>query len=162
MGRPSDLPHVLAREVLVGVLFNALLFPYLIWLVNLEPPATLGGPDGVIASLTKATVFAVSLMTVILTVVWRKKAIKGGLPVVGTAVLAWSRYIPRNTVARALFFVLAALATLMPIGVAVCFGFGLYPMTKLGFAALNVSFGALIGTTVTPLITLSAIADART
>jgi hypothetical protein len=38
-------------------------------------------------------------------------------------------------------------------------GFGLCPMTKLGFAAFNVCFGALIGTVVTPLVTLAAMAE---
>lgn len=161
MDRQSDLPRVLVREILVGVLFNALVFPYLIWLVDLKPPVTLGGAGGVAASLTKATVFAVSLMTAILTAVWRKKGIRGGLPRVGTVVLACSRFVPRNIVWRALFFVLAALATLTPIGVAVCFGFGLYPMTKQGFAAFNVCFGALIGTVVTPFVTLAAMADSQ-
>lgn len=161
MDRSSDLPRVLVREILVGVLFNALVFPYLIWLVNLQPPATLGGADGVIASLTKATVFAVSLMTAILTAVWRHKSVKGNVPAVGANVLAWSRFVPRNIARRALFFVLAALATLTPIGVAVCFGFGLYPMTKGGFAAFNVCFGALIGTVVTPFVTLAAMAESQ-
>jgi hypothetical protein len=158
----KDLPRVLAREILVGVLFNALVFPYLIWLVNLPPPATLGGPDGVVASLTKATFFAVSLMTIILTMIWRKRAVKGALPRVGADVLAWSRFTPRNIVGRALFFVLLALAMLMPIGVAVCFCFGLYPMTKLSFAAFNVCYGTLIGTVVTPFVTLAAMAKFQT
>jgi hypothetical protein len=161
MGRPTDLPRVLVREILVGVAFNALVFPYLIWLVDLKPPATLGGADGVVASLTKATVFAVSLMTVILTAVWRRNARKEGVPLIGTGVPAWSRFTPRNIVGRALFFVLAALVTLAPIGVAVCFGFRLYPMTKSGFAAFNVGFGALIGTVVTPFVTLAAIAESQ-
>jgi hypothetical protein len=159
MGRPSDLPTVLVREILVGVLFNALVFPYLIWLADLRPPAALGGADGVVSSLTKATVFAVSLMTVILTAVWRRKGIKGNVPVVSAGVLAWSRHIPRNIVGRAFFFVLAALATLAPIGVAVSAGFGLCPMTKQGFAVFNVGFGALIGTVVTPFVTLAAMAE---
>jgi hypothetical protein len=159
MGRPSDLPTVLVREILVGVLFNALVFPYLIWLADLQPPAALGGADGVVSSLTKATVFAVSLMTVILTVVWRRKGIKGDIPVVGAVVLAWSRHIPRNIAGRAFFFVLAALATLAPIGVAVSAGFGLCPMTKQGFAVFNVGFGALLGTVVTPFVTLAAMAE---
>jgi hypothetical protein len=119
----------------------------------------LAGADGVVASLTKATIFAVSLMTVILTAVWRRKGIKGNVPVVGAAVLAWSRFTPRNIVGRVLFFVFAALATLAPLGVAVSAGFGLCPMTKLGFAAFNVCFGALIGTVVTPLVTLAAMAE---
>jgi hypothetical protein len=153
------LIHVVVREILVGVLFNALVFPYLIWLVNLTPPAALGGPDGVVASLTKATVFAVSLMTVILTMVWRKKAAKGAVPVVGSAIRRWARFAPRNILGRALFFVILSLATLTPIGVAACWWFGLYPMTKLSFAAFNVCFGALIGTVVTPFITLAAMFD---
>lgn len=161
MGRSSDLTRVLVREILIGVLFNAFVFPYLLWLVDLKPPATLGGADGVIASLAKATVFAVSLMTVILTAVWRKKAIKGNVPGVGPVVLAWSKYTPRSIVGRAFFFVLAALATLAPIGVAVSVGFELYPMTKAGFAAFNVCFGALIGTIVTPFVTLAAIAEGQ-
>jgi hypothetical protein len=32
-------------------------------------------------------------------------------------------------------------------------------MTKLGFAAFNVCFGALIGTVVTPFVTLAAMAE---
>jgi len=161
MGRPTDLPRVLIREILVGVAFNALVFPYLIWLVDLKPPATLGGADGVVANLTKATVFAVSLMTVILTAVWRRNALAGRVPVVGAAVLAWSRFTPHNIAGRALFFVLAALATLAPIGVAVCFWFRLYPMTKPGFAAFNVGYGALVGTVVTPFVTLAAMAESQ-
>jgi hypothetical protein len=159
MGRPSDLPRVLTREILVGVAFNALVFPYLIWRVDLQPPAALGGADGVVASLAKATVFAVSLMTVILTAVWRRKAVKGNVPVVGARVLAWSRFIPRNFVGRALFFALAALVTLAPLGVAVSAALGLCPMTRAGFAAFNVCFGALLGTVVTPFVTLAAMAE---
>jgi hypothetical protein len=149
---------ILVREILVGVLFNGFVFPYLIWLVNLPPPASLAGADGVVASLTKATVFAVGLMTIILTLVWRRKAAKGAIPLVGTGVLAWSRFIPRNIAGRALVFVFLALVTLTPIGVAVCFSFGLYPMTKLSFAAFNVCYGTLIGTVVTPFVTLAAMA----
>lgn len=159
--RGKDLYYVLVREILVGILFNGLVFPYLIWLVNLPPPATLGGPDGVVASLTKATGFAVSLMTLILTLLWRKNAAKGTVPRVGATVLAWSRFTPRNIVGRAMLFVFLALATLMPIGVAVCFHFGLYPMTKLSFAAVNMGYGTLIGTVVTPWVTLAAMAESQ-
>lgn len=153
------LTRVLVRESLVGVFFNGLVFPYLIWVVNLPPPATLGGADGVVASFTKATGFAVSLMTIILTLLWRKNAVRGTIPSVGATVHAWSRFAPRNIVARALFFVFLSLATLMPIGVAVCFYFGLYPMTKLSFAAINMAYGTLIGTVVTPWVTLVAMAE---
>jgi hypothetical protein len=55
--------------------------------------------------------------------------------------------------------VILSLATLTPLGVAACWWFGLYPMTKLGFAAFNVCFGVLIGTVVTPFITLAAMFD---
>ena len=150
---------ILVREILVGVLFNGFVFPYLIWLVNLPPPASMAGADGVVASLTKATIFAVGLMTIILTLVWRGKAAKGTVPSVGTEVLGWSRFIPRSIAGRALVFVLLALVTLTPIGVAVCFWFELYPMTKLSFAAFNVCFGTLIGTVVTPFVTLAAMAE---
>lgn len=161
--RPDKgLSGVLVRESLVGVLFNGLVFPYLIWVVNLPPPAALGGPNGVVASFTKATGFAVSLMTIILTLLWRKNAASGSIPSVGATVLAWSRFAPRNIVARAVFFVFLALATLMPIGVAVCFCFGLYPMTKLSFAAVNMAYGTLIGTVVTPWVTLVAMAESQT
>ena len=153
------LTRVLVRESLVGVFFNGLVFPYLIWVVNLPPPATLGGADGVVASFTKATGFAVSLMTIILTLLWRKNAVRGTIPSVGATVHAWSRFAPRNIAARALFFVFLSLATLMPIGVAVCFYFGLYPMTKLSFAAINMAYGTLIGTVVTPWVTLVAMAE---
>ena len=160
--RPGKgLPRVLISEILVGILFNGLVFPYLIWLVNLPPPATLGGRDGVVASLTKATGFAVSLMTLILTLVWRKNAAKGTVPSVGTTVLAWSRFTPHNIVGRAMFFVFLALATLMPIGVTVCFYFGLYPMTKLSFAAVNIGYGTLIGSVVTPWVALAAMAESQ-
>jgi len=158
-GPGKRLRRILVREILVGVLFNALVFPYLIWLVNLPPPAALGGPDGVVASLAKATIFAVSLMTIILTMVWRRNAAKGAIPMVGEDILAWSRLAPRNILVRALFFVLLAMATLMPIGVAVCACLGLYPMTKLSFAAFNVCYGTLIGTVVTPFVTLAAMAE---
>ena len=161
--RPGKgLSRVLVRESLVGVLFNGLVFPYLIWAVNLPPPATLGGPNGVVASFTKATGFAVSLMTIILTLLWRKNAASGSIPAVGATVLAWSKFAPRNIAARALFFVFLALATLMPIGVAACFCFGLYPMTKLSFAAVNMGYGTLIGTVVTPWVTLVAMAESQT
>jgi uncharacterized BrkB/YihY/UPF0761 family membrane protein len=160
--RGKDLARVLVRESLVGVLFNGLVFPYLIWVVNLSPPATLGGSNGVVASFTKATGFAVSLMTIILTLLWRKNAANGAIPFVGAAVLAWSRLTPRNIVGRTLFFVFLALATLMPIGVAACFCFGLYPMTKLSFAAINVCYGTLVGAVVTPWVTLAAMAESQT
>jgi hypothetical protein len=154
----KDLRRVLAGETLVGILFDAGVFPYVIWLVNLTPPATLGGPDGVVASLTKATIFAVSLMTIILTVVWRRNVANGTAPRVGAKVFAWSSVVPRNILVRVIFFVLLAMVTLMPVGIAICVLFGLYPMTKLSFAAFNVGYGMLIGTVVTPYVTLAAMA----
>jgi hypothetical protein len=158
----TDMRHVLLKEILVGVLFNALVFPFIIWLVNLRPPATLEGADGVVASLTKATVFPVFLMTVIVTLVRRTRATKGAVPEVGPRVLAWSKFIPRNVIGRALIFVFASLATLTPLGVALCSWFGLYPMSKLGFAMVNVCYGTVIGTVVTPFIALAAMAEQRT
>jgi hypothetical protein len=121
----------------------------------------LDGPDGVVASLAKATAFSVFLMTAILTLVWRAqaKAGKGTAASVGSRVLSWSRFVPRNVIGRALLFVLAAMVTLLPLGVAVCDWFDLYPMTKQGFALVNVCYGTLVGTVVTPFITLVAIAE---
>jgi hypothetical protein len=156
-----DMRRVLRKEILIGVLVNALVFPLIIWLSNLQPPATLDGMDGVIASFAKATAAAVFLMTVILTVVWRMRATKETIPAVGARVLAWSRFIPRNVVGRALLFVLAAQATLTPLGIGVCIFFELYPMSKLGFAMVNVCYGVVVGTVVTPFITLAAMADQR-
>jgi hypothetical protein len=158
----ADIRVVLFREILVAVLFNALVFPFIIWLIDLKPPATLGGADGVVASFTKATVLTVLLMTLILTMVWRTRAAKGVVPAVGSGVLAWSKFAPRNVVGRALLFMLAALATLAPLGIAVCIWFELYPLSKLGFAMVNVCYGAVIGTLVTPFITLAAMAEQRT
>jgi len=157
----ADVRRVLFKETLIGVMVNALVFPFIIWLVNVKPPATLAGADGVVASLTKATIFSVFLTTVILTMVWRVRAAKGGVPDVGWRVLTWSRYVPSNAIGRALLFVLAAMATLMPLGVAVCIGFGLYPLSKEGFALVNVCYGVVIGSVVTPLITLIAMAEQR-
>jgi hypothetical protein len=157
----TDIRRVLIVEILIGVLVNALVFPFIIWLIDLKPPATLNGSDGVIASFTKATVFAVFLMTVILTMVWRARAAKGAVPAVGPRVLAWSKFIPHHVVGRALLFVLAAQATLTPLGVAVCIWFELYPMSKLGFAVVNICYGVLVGSVVTPFITLAAMAEQR-
>jgi hypothetical protein len=102
---------------------------------------------------------SITLMTVLLTMMWRARAAKGAVPEVGSRVLAWSRFVPRNAIGRALLFALAAMATLMPLGVAVCIWFGLYPMSKQGFAMVNVCYGAVIGAVVTPLITLVAMAE---
>jgi hypothetical protein len=157
----ADIRVVLFREILVAVLFNALVFPFIIWLVDLKPPATLGGADGVVASFTKATVLTVLLMTVILTMVWRKRVATGVVPAVRSGALAWLKFVPRNVAGRALLFVLAAQATLMPLGVAVCMWFELYPMSKQGFAMVNVCYGAVIGSVVTPFITLAAMAERR-
>jgi len=156
-----DIRRVLFKEVLIGVVLNALVFPFIIWLLDVKPPAAFDGPDGVVASLAKATAFSVFLMTVILTLVWRVQAQagKGTAASVGSRVLSWSRFVPRNVIGRALLFVLAAMVTLLPLGVAVCDWFDLYPMTKQGFALVNVCYGALIGTAVTPFITLVAIAE---
>jgi hypothetical protein len=155
----GDVRRVLFKETLIGVLFNGFVFPFIIWLVNVKPPETLGGADGVVASFTKATIMSITLMTVLLTMMWRARAAKGAVPAVGPRVLTWSRLVPRNTMGRALLFVLAAMVTLMPLGVAVCIWFGLYPMSKQGFAMVNVCYGAVIGAVVTPLITLVAMAE---
>jgi len=157
----TDIRRVLTVEIFIGVLVNALVFPFIIWLIDLRPPATLNGSDGVIASFTKATVSAVFLMTVILTMVWRARATKGAVPAVGSRVLAWSRFVPHNVVGRALLFVLAAQATLTPLGVAVCIWFDLYPMSKQGFAVVNICYGVVVGSVVTPFITLAAITEQR-
>ena len=56
---------------------------------------------------------------------------------------------------------LAAQATLTPLGVAVCIWFELYPMSKQGFAMVNICYGVVIGSVVTPFITLAAMAEQR-
>jgi hypothetical protein len=154
-----DVRRVLVKETIIGLLVNTLVFPSLLWLVNVPPPQTVGGPDGVVASLAKATAMAVFLMTVIQTLVLRKQGAKGALPAVWPRVLSWSKFAPRNVVARAVLFVLMGMVTLMPIGAAVCVLFDLYPMTKVGFWAVNVGYGVLMGAVVTPVVTLAAMAD---
>jgi uncharacterized membrane protein len=156
-----DVRRILFKETLIGVLVNALVFPFIIWLVDVKPPAALAGADGVVASLTKATIMSVFLTTVILTIMWRVRAAKGAVPEVGSRVLTCSRFVPRNAIGRALLFVLAAMVTLMPLGVAVCIWCGLYPLSKEGFAMVNVCYGVVIGAVVTPLITLVAMAERR-
>jgi len=155
----TQLRRTLLGEVAVGVVINALLIPAIMWLADARPPATFGGADGILSAFVKATVFQVFAMTLVLTVVLRLRIRKGAVAAIDSGALPWRRFTPRHVITRAFVFTLAAMATLMPIGVGICALFELYPLSKAAFAAVNVGYGASIGVLVTPFVALAAMAD---
>jgi hypothetical protein len=72
-GPEPMLRRMLMLDTIVGVLVNAGVFPLILWLVHIPPPAGLLGPDGGLADAVKATALPVVLMTPIMTLVLRAR-----------------------------------------------------------------------------------------
>ena len=61
------LRRTLAAEVAISILINGFAIPAVIWAVDVAPPKTLGGGDGVIVGLAMATALPVFFMTLLIT-----------------------------------------------------------------------------------------------
>lgn len=176
-GAGPALRRMMLIDTLVGVLVNAGVFPLILWLVRLPPPA---GPGEGLADAVKATALPVVLMTFIMTLVLRarfRKAPASAADLIGPLTPAFVRAValrlgapwkPRSSSAgpfsgvllRTALFTLLAVIVLAPLRVAVCAALGLYPLSMPGFTLLNVVHGAIIGTLFMPPIILAAMGDA--
>jgi hypothetical protein len=146
-------------ETCVSTLINAFIPAGIIWLIGLPPPKGLLGPHGMLPAIVAATVLPIFLMTLALTYALRRR-------LVSTHVLAPKMQLKRQfsrlampLLPRAVALTLLGLAVLMPAAVAFLHMEALLPMTRYQFALFNVSYGALIGIAITPLIVLATLAE---
>src|SRR5882757_9800372 len=66
-----DAGRVFRIEFIISMLVNMIVFPALIWLAHVPPPATIQGSDGLLADAFKASAFAVLFLTIGITVPMR-------------------------------------------------------------------------------------------
>ena len=152
--------------MVVSTLVNALVPPAIIFALNATPPQRLVGEDDVVAALVHAAGIATFAMTVILTLIVRKRVASGALPS-----FAWPpgerglyRYLPRLLIVRALALAVVAVVLLVPVGLIVTALLNaawadVLPLSKMTFLAFNAVFGAVIGLAMTHFIVLAALAD---
>jgi hypothetical protein len=146
-------------DVLMTIVINALLVPAIPWFIGVKPPVRLGGLDGIVGDLGKATALPVLSMTLLITLGIRARLKSRSIVALPSDTVPWLRAVPRSIVTRALVFTLLAMAVLIPVGSGVCALFCLYPLSEVGFAAVNMGYGVLISMVMTPFITLAAMLD---
>lgn len=158
-GAGRSLPHVLAAETLVGVVIGALIIPAIIWLLDAAPPTDLVGKHGVIVGLLMGTFFQVFGTGIAVTLVLRNRVRRGSLHALAPQAFPWAGRLPRNWALRALLLTVFALALLVPVALAICAIFHVYPLSKAHFAALNSLYGALVAILITPVVAVAALSD---
>ena len=151
--------RMLLLDLLGALAVNAGVFPILLWQAGLAPPSGPFGAGGGLSDAVKAVAFPVGLMTVIMTLVLRARFRR--TPPGGVIVPRPFALVPRNLVLRTTLFIVVAVIVLTPLRLGACVLFGLYPLSELGFSALNVASGIVIALVVMPPIFLAALADAR-
>ncbi len=67
------LRRMMLIDTLIGILVNAGVFPFILWLARLAPPTRAFGASGGLTDAIKATAFPVVLMTIIMTLVLRAR-----------------------------------------------------------------------------------------
>ena len=151
--------RLLLTETTIGIIVAGGVFPLILWLAKLPSPSRLGGSDGLIADAAKATIPAVFLMALLVTLELRLRGRAGRLGPVAAPVGRWQTYLPNGIVTRALLCTALALVTFAPLRVLACWLLGLHDLTAAGFAVVNVVYGVFIGAIATPLIAVAALAD---
>lgn len=160
-GIPAPVRRVLRQETLISTLINSLVPAAVIWWLDLAAPQRLLGDESVLQSMVPAALLATGVMTLVLTLILRRRARAGAVPTLANAQAmgAIHRHIPKNLLLRALAFAVCAGLVLIPAGLAVVALLGLVPLSKLGFLVHNLLFGAAVGLLMTRWVVLAALAD---
>ena len=151
--------RLLLTETMIGIIVAGGVFPLLLWLAKVPSPSCLGGADGFIADAAKATIPAVFLMALLVTLELRLRGRAGKLGPITAPDHRWLARAPGGIVSRALLCTALALMTFAPVRVLLCWLLGLRNLTSAQFAGVNVVYGVLIGAVITPLIVLAALTD---
>lgn len=149
------------NETIVSTAINSLIPAAIIWFVELPPPDSLVGTNGIIGPMAKASGLATFAMTLVLTMIVRMRVRKGALPALNwpqgeRGALGW---LPSNVFLRALAVAFLAVILLVPTGLAVVALLGIVPLDRVGFLIFNLLFGALVGIVMTRFVVLPALAD---
>lgn len=152
---------VVRQETVVSVAINALAPAAIIWFLDVPPPQTLLETQPIVRDMLAASGIATFMMTLVLTLIVRARVRKGALPA-----LEWPHgerglmaFIPQNLLLRALALGLTAVVLLVPPGLVIVALTGILPLTKLGFLAFNLAFGAVVGLVMARFVVLTALAD---
>jgi hypothetical protein len=148
-------------ETAISTAINSLVPAAIIWFVQLPPPDSLVGVNGIVGPMTKASGLATFLMTLVLTTIVRMRVRKGGLPK-----LIWPRaergvlrWLPDSLLLRAIVMGLLAVVLTVPAGLAIVALVGVIPLDRVGFLIFNLLFGAAVGIVMTRFVMLPALAD---
>ncbi len=162
---PANLPsHVIAtmrEEIAVSTLINAFGPTLVIWLLHVSPPQVLVGPHDILSVLVLGAGVATLLMTLILTLVIRKRVATGGLEafIWPRASRGAYRLIPQNLLARAIVLASMAIVSLAPLGFALVALGHLLPFSASFQIIFNFLYGTCVGMLMTRFIVLAALAD---
>lgn len=157
----ADHRRALHQEMIVSTAINSLVPAAIIWLVDLAPPDTLLGANGIVGPMSKASGLATFAMTLILTLIVRHRVRGGGLPALDwpNAERGLMRFQPRMLLLRAIANALLAVVLLVPAGLVVVAIIHILPLDKIGFLMFNLVFGAIVGIVMTRFVVLPALAD---
>lgn len=148
-------------ETLVSIAINALVPTAIIRAVGLAPPRALGGGEGLVQAMAKASGLATLLMTVAITLLVRARVRAGSVPALAHADLpAPLRLLPGALPLRAPAMALVAVVVLVPLGALAATLLSILPLDTGGFVGFNLAYGSLVGLTMTPAVVLRALADA--
>ena len=165
MGIEAAHRAAVRTETLVSIAINALVPTLVIWLLGVSPPASLLGQGGILPSMLPAAGIATFVMTLLLTQIVRARVRRGSLPALNwpRAERGMMRFIPQNYPLRALALGLLAVVLLVPTGVLIFALFDralhLLPLTRSGFVAFNITYGAIVGAVMARFVVLPALAD---
>ena len=151
--------RLLLTETTIGIIVAGGVFPLILLLAKVPSPSQLGGSDGFVADAAKATIPAVFLMALLVTLELRLRGRAGRLGPVAAPAGGWHDYMPAGLVTRALLCTALALLTFAPLRVLACWLLGLHDLTAADFAIVNVVYGVFIGAVATPLLAIAALAD---
>ena len=153
--------QIVRREMVISILINAFIPASIIFALNALPPERLFGSSSLVAAMVPAAGLATFVMTLIITLIIRKR--------VGAGVLSgfdWPQnqrglyqFIPSNLFIRALALAFVAIVTLVPLGLVLSSLLHFTPLTKTEFLLFNIIFGSAVGFIMTHFIVLPALAD---
>jgi hypothetical protein len=143
----------------MSTLINAFIPAGVIRLIGVAPPDKFTGAHGILPAIAAATALPTFLMTLALTAVLRHRIASGRLVRSPTALESRFRKLSVPLLVRASVLTMLGLIVLTPAAVGLLYWRGLVPLTLYQFTVFNISYGAVIGIVLTPLIVLAAMAE---
>lgn len=149
---------MVAGEMRIGIAFNAVVPPAIIWLLGAAPPLSLVGDQPVIGPVAGASGVATLGMTIVITALVSGRIRKGVVNALSPErAPSFVRLIPGPLVLRAIFLCLFALALFVPTGLLLCEILPILPMNNAQFLVFNIVFGAIVGAVMAPIVAVRAL-----